>query len=120
MGSCVPSKSTETSAPAPRPVVQTTSNSNETQKENKEEERVVNIEPEKEEEKEFVDYDVIRMVGKGAYAHVFEAKHKPSGTVVAIKHQFDVFEDITTAKRILREICILRELDHPSIPCTLR
>ncbi len=70
---------------------------------------------EDDEDQDYPDYQVKKMIGRGAYAKVYHAIHKATGTQVAIKEQYDVFEDLITAKRILREICILRELRHPSV-----
>jgi len=64
---------------------------------------------------EYPDYEIESLIGRGAYAKVYRAIHKPTKTRVAIKHQFDIFDDIITAKRILREVCILKEMKHQSI-----
>jgi len=61
------------------------------------------------------EYEIGRILGQGAYARVSEAVHKSSQKKVALKTQYDVFEDTTTAKRILREICLLRQLKHPYV-----
>ncbi len=61
------------------------------------------------------EYESGRMIGKGAYAIVCEGEHTASKTRVALKTQLDVFEDIQNAKRTLREICLLRALQHSHI-----
>lgn len=43
------------------------------------------------------------------------AKNKNTGEKVAIKRFTEVFEDEIDAKRILREICLLRKLKHPNL-----
>ena len=55
------------------------------------------------------------MLGTGAYSTVWEAKHLPTGSTVAIKIEEIEFEDIVTCKRVLREIMLLRKLEHPNI-----
>ena len=41
--------------------------------------------------------------------------HKPTGKKVAIKKMDGVFEDEIDCKRILREINLLRKLEHPYV-----
>ena len=55
------------------------------------------------------------MVGIGSYGSVCRAIHKPTGRKVAIKRMQNIFEDEVDCKRILREITLLRKLDHPNI-----
>lgn len=55
------------------------------------------------------------MIGSGSYGFVVQAKDKTTGKKVAIKRFTDVFEDEIDAKRILREICLLRKLKHPNL-----
>ncbi|KAH9258910.1 hypothetical protein BASA81_002974 [Batrachochytrium salamandrivorans] len=61
-------------------------------------------------------YTFIRSVGHGAYGVVVSAydKHVPQGKV-AIKKVSKAFEDLVDAKRILREIKLLRHFDHENI-----
>jgi mitogen-activated protein kinase 1/3 len=61
------------------------------------------------------DYEIIRVLGKGSASTVCEAKHISSGEIVAIKQIKGIFADAITCKRILREISILRCLNHPNI-----
>ena len=64
-----------------------------------------------EEDSEFgPEYKAEMLIGKGAYGSVIEALHIPSKTKVAIKRQENIFRDVDTAKRILREVHLLREL----------
>jgi mitogen-activated protein kinase 1/3 len=58
------------------------------------------------------DYKCIRRLGKGGYGEVCEALHKPTGKRVAIKRMDSVFCSRTHARRILREIVLLRRLKH--------
>jgi len=52
-------------------------------------------------------YTVQKLVGSGAYGHVFAAKDSKTGKRVAIKRINKAFEDVIDAKRVLREIKIL-------------
>lgn len=60
-------------------------------------------------------YEVEKIVGIGSYGSVCRATHKPSGRKVAIKRMQNIFEDEVDCKRILREITLLRKIDHPNI-----
>eukprot|EP00760_Papus_ankaliazontas_P001640 PhM_4_TR10548/c0_g1_i1/m.6108 len=60
-------------------------------------------------------YDILRVVGYGAYGVVCTATDNATGQRVAIKKLGDVFNDITDARRMLREILILRYLDHRNV-----
>ncbi|XP_066306669.1 mitogen-activated protein kinase 16-like isoform X1 [Miscanthus floridulus] len=60
-------------------------------------------------------YEVTEVVGKGSYGVVAAALDTLTGEHVAIKKINDVFEHISDATRILREIKLLRLLRHPDI-----
>ncbi|RCV26392.1 hypothetical protein SETIT_5G241700v2 [Setaria italica] len=60
-------------------------------------------------------YEVAEVVGKGSYGVVAAAVDTRTGERVAIKKINDVFEHISDATRILREIKLLRLLRHPDI-----
>lgn len=60
-------------------------------------------------------YEVTRCVGSGAYGHVFAAKDAKNNKQVAIKRIHKAFEDVIDAKRVLREIKILKFFDHENI-----
>ena len=60
-------------------------------------------------------YEVTEVVGKGSYGVVAAAIDTHTGERVAIKKINDVFEHISDATRILREIKLLRLLCHPDI-----
>lgn len=55
------------------------------------------------------------MIGKGSYGVVCSAVDTHTGEKVAIKKINDVFEHVSDATRILREIKLLRLLRHPDI-----
>ena len=56
-----------------------------------------------------------KCVGTGAYGHVFSAKDTSINKKVAIKWIHKAFEDVIDAKRVLREIKILKFLEHENI-----
>lgn len=60
-------------------------------------------------------YKILEVVGKGSYGVVCSAIDTHTGEKVAIKKINDIFEHISDAIRILREIKLLRLLRHPDI-----
>ncbi|KAI4308084.1 hypothetical protein L6164_031196 [Bauhinia variegata] len=60
-------------------------------------------------------YKIQEIVGKGSYGVVCSAIDTHTGEKVAIKKIHDIFEHISDAARILREIKLLRLLRHPDI-----
>ncbi|CAG9316502.1 CDKL5_2 [Blepharisma stoltei] len=60
-------------------------------------------------------YEVIGVVGEGAYGVVLKCKNKESGEIVAIKKFKDSEEDETIRKTTIREVKILRMLKHENI-----
>ncbi|CAN7041736.1 hypothetical protein Bca4012_070895 [Brassica carinata] len=60
-------------------------------------------------------YQVQEVVGKGSYGVVASALDTHTGERVAIKKINDVFEHVSDATRILREIKLLRLLRHPDV-----
>jgi mitogen-activated protein kinase 1/3 len=46
---------------------------------------------------------------------VCEARHIPTGERVAVKQMTRIFDDLVDCKRLLREIVILKYLNHPNI-----
>jgi len=60
-------------------------------------------------------YAPTRILGSGAYASVCEAVNKKTGKSVAIKKNKGVFQDLSDAKRILREIKLMAHFDHDDI-----
>jgi mitogen-activated protein kinase 1/3 len=60
-------------------------------------------------------YSMLRTVGSGAYGVVISAKDFSSGTDVAIKMVPKAFHDEVDAKRILREIKLLKHFNHENI-----
>ncbi|KAG4960683.1 hypothetical protein JHK87_037316 [Glycine soja] len=60
-------------------------------------------------------YKILEVVGKGSYGVVCSAIDTHTGGKVAIKKIHDIFEHISDAIRILREVKLLRLLRHPDI-----
>lgn len=60
-------------------------------------------------------YQVYEVIGKGSYGVVASAVDTHTGEKVAIKKINDVFEHVSDATRILREIKLLRLLRHPDV-----
>ncbi|KAL1316741.1 hypothetical protein HN51_068891 [Arachis hypogaea] len=57
----------------------------------------------------------IRPIGRGAYGLVCAAVDSETREEVAIKKIADAFDSLTNAKRTLREILLLRHMDHENI-----
>ena len=60
-------------------------------------------------------FQIEEVIGKGSYGVVASAIDTHTGERVAIKKIKDVFENVSDAARILREIKLLRLLRHPNI-----
>ena len=60
-------------------------------------------------------YELTARLGKGAYGCVVKARDKEAGVDVAIKKVEDVFADMVDAKRILREVRLMRNFRHPNL-----
>ncbi|KAF6135937.1 hypothetical protein GIB67_006829 [Kingdonia uniflora] len=60
-------------------------------------------------------YKIEEVIGKGSYGVVCSAYDTHLGEKVAIKKINDIFEHVSDATRILREIKLLRLLRHPDI-----
>lgn len=56
------------------------------------------------------DYVLKREIGQGSYGTVVQAKHLPTKRDVAIKKVSNIFNHPVDAKRLLREIQILRKM----------
>jgi len=60
-------------------------------------------------------YEKIEKIGEGTYGTVFKAKKRDSGEVVALKRVQLDDDDEGVPSSALREICILKELNHRNI-----
>ena len=58
---------------------------------------------------------MLKKLGSGAYGHVWKAKSKATGTIVALKKIFDAFQHSTDAQRTFREICVLKQLKNDKV-----
>ena len=62
-----------------------------------------------------VKYKPWKPIGRGAYGQVCSALNEETKKKVAIKKVTNAFEDLIDAKRILREIKLLRHFDHENV-----
>ncbi len=60
-------------------------------------------------------FKLIRPIGHGAYGVVISALDEKSGANVAIKKIRRAFDDRVDAKRILREIKLMKKLEHENV-----
>lgn len=60
-------------------------------------------------------YRLLKSVGNGAYGAVIAVKDAVADENVAVKKITNIFEDLVDAKRILREVRLLRHFDHKNI-----
>ena len=60
-------------------------------------------------------YKLEKILGRGSYGSVAQAIQLETGKKVAVKKISNVFDNTVDCKRILREIIILSQLDHPCI-----
>ena len=60
-------------------------------------------------------YTLLDYLGSGSYGHVHLAQHRQGQYTVAIKKIIHIFDNLTNAKRLLREIKILRMLQHDNV-----
>jgi mitogen-activated protein kinase 1/3 len=60
-------------------------------------------------------YELIKKIGHGAYGVVVSAYDRQTNMKVAIKKVPRAFDDLVDAKRILREIKLLKFFDHENI-----
>ena len=62
------------------------------------------------------NYIIEKQIGEGAYGKVWKGQSRLTKQPVAVKGYFDIFRDHVDAKRMLREISILRQIsDHQHI-----
>lgn len=66
--------------------------------------------------KEIGDYAIDKKVGSGTFGSVWQGYHKTTGTKVAIKVvSHNHFSNNENARRFLREVEYIKQLDHPLI-----
>ena len=61
------------------------------------------------------NYEYIKKIGHGAYGVVVSALDRKNNVKVAIKKVANAFDDLIDAKRILREIRLLKFFDHENL-----
>ena len=61
------------------------------------------------------DYQRIEKLGEGTYGVVYKAKHKKTGKFVAMKKIRLENEEEGVPSTAIREISLLKELQHPNI-----
>ncbi|KAG1704561.1 hypothetical protein DVH05_005492 [Phytophthora capsici] len=61
------------------------------------------------------NFEYVKTIGSGAYGVVISATDSKSGKTVAIKNIQRAFDDLTDAKRIVREIKLMRHLNHKCV-----
>uniref|UniRef100_A0A8D0CLW1 Cyclin-dependent kinase 1 n=1 Tax=Scleropages formosus TaxID=113540 RepID=A0A8D0CLW1_SCLFO len=65
------------------------------------------------------DYLKIEKIGEGTYGVVYKGKHKSTGQVVAMKKIRLESEEEGVPSTAVREISLLKELQHPNVVCLL-
>ncbi|KAF6035007.1 NEK6 [Bugula neritina] len=62
------------------------------------------------------NYDIDKQIGKGQFSCVYRAKNKIDGTIVALK-KVQIFEmmDVKARSDCIKEIDLLKQLNHPNI-----
>lgn len=61
------------------------------------------------------DFKITKYLGKGSYGVVYSGIHIKSKRTLAIKYYHSLFNDIVDTKRVLREVTILRRMNHKNI-----
>lgn len=60
-------------------------------------------------------YSLLKVLGTGSFSAVCSALDHATGERVALKRIGDVLGSQENAKRVLREVCILKRLQHPNV-----
>ena len=60
-------------------------------------------------------YKINKLLGSGAYGHVWKVEDKSTREILALKKIFDAFQNSTDAQRTYREITVLDQLNHENI-----
>lgn len=61
------------------------------------------------------DYELVKSVGTGAYGQVAKAVRKKTGETCAVKKIDRLFDDLNDCKRVVRELMLLKHLNHPNV-----
>ncbi|KAL0582628.1 hypothetical protein ABG067_007395 [Albugo candida] len=62
-----------------------------------------------------IEYEYLKTIGSGAYGVVISVRDKRTEKEIAVKNIQRAFDDLTDAKRIVREIKLMRHLNHKNI-----
>mmetsp|Transcript_105491 Transcript_105491/g.268017 ORF Transcript_105491/g.268017 Transcript_105491/m.268017 type:complete len:389 (-) Transcript_105491:97-1263(-) len=62
-----------------------------------------------------IHMELVKKVGSGAYGCVASFKDKRTGEKFAVKKITNAFDDLVDGKRILREVKLLRAMDHDNV-----
>lgn len=60
-------------------------------------------------------YEKLEMIGEGTYGVVYKARHIDTGEIFALKQIRLESEDEGISSTAIREIALLKELQHPNI-----
>ncbi|KAH7463873.1 Extracellular signal-regulated kinase 1 [Phytophthora ramorum] len=60
-------------------------------------------------------FEYVKTIGSGAYGVVISATDSKTGKTLAVKNIQRAFDDLTDAKRIVREIKLMRHLNHKCV-----
>ena len=60
-------------------------------------------------------YQKLEKIGEGTYGVVYKAKHRDTRTIIALKKIRLEQEDEGVPSTAIREISLLKELQHPNI-----
>ncbi|KAG1665299.1 hypothetical protein FOA52_015876 [Chlamydomonas sp. UWO 241] len=60
-------------------------------------------------------YRLVKVLGQGGFSCVVLAEDTTTGEQVALKRVGDVLYSTENAKRVLREVCIMRRMCHPNV-----
>jgi cyclin-dependent kinase 2 len=63
----------------------------------------------------FLQYQKVEKIGEGTYGVVYKAVDKQSNSVIALKKIRLEQEDEGVPSTAIREIALLKEMDHPNI-----
>lgn len=58
------------------------------------------------------DYKMVKILGKGTFGTVVKAVHRQTKTVVAIKYIDGISKNSYSARKVLREVKIMRKLSE--------
>jgi len=60
-------------------------------------------------------YKIENLIGKGFFSGVWKAKRRSNNRTVALKRISDAFKDERDFRKMVLEVTILQELNHPNV-----